>query len=209
MSLRNRVTPVGEIVATSARGSLMGNRGGCFHRADRTLLDRPFVSHRWIACVLEFRGRHREVMASGRYTELFFLDEATALAAGHRPCYECRREQANDFARIWQARTQTTRPPTATEIDATLHTERIDPHSYDKRTHLTDARSLPDLAFVLHQDAPAIVWQGALRKWTAYGYDQTIFPLPQAPVSVLTPATIVAQLAAGYRAGHHESLAAR
>src|SRR5690606_39500251 len=101
MPLQNRVTPEGEIIATSARGTMMGNRGGCLHRPDKTLGRRRWVTKQWICCELQFRGRHREVMAPRRYTELFFLDEATAFAAGHRPCFECRRADAPDFARLW------------------------------------------------------------------------------------------------------------
>ena len=90
MPLQNRVTPEGEIIATAARGTMMGNRGGCLHRPDKTLGRRRWVTRQWICCELRFRGRHRVVMTPGQYTELFFLDEATALAAGHRPCFECR-----------------------------------------------------------------------------------------------------------------------
>ena len=100
MPLQNRVTPEGEIIATPHRGLLMGNRGGAFHLPDQTLGPRRWATRQWIACVLEFKGRHREVMRPNRYTELFFLDEATALAAGHRPCFECRRSDAERFAEL-------------------------------------------------------------------------------------------------------------
>ena len=100
MPLQNRVTPEGEIIATPHRGLMMGNRGGCFHLPDRTLGARRWATRQWIACVLEFKGRHRAAMMQpNRYTELFFLDEATALAAGHRPCFECRRRDAERFRR--------------------------------------------------------------------------------------------------------------
>ena len=102
MPLQNRVTPEGEIIATPHRGLMMGNRGGCFHLPDRTLGSRRWATRQWIACVLEFKGRHRQAMMQpNRYTELFFLDEATALAAGHRPCFECRRRDAERFAALW------------------------------------------------------------------------------------------------------------
>ena len=94
MPLQNRVTPTGEIIATTARGTMMGNRGGAFHTAAQTLTHRRWKTKAWICCVIEFKGRHRVVMSPNRYTELFFLDEATALAAGHRPCFECRRADA-------------------------------------------------------------------------------------------------------------------
>ena len=104
MPLQNRVTPEGEIIATPHRGLMMGNRGGAFHLPDRTLGHRRWATRQWIACVLEFKGRHRAAMMQpNRYTELFFLDEATALAAGHRPCFECRRRDAERFAALWGA----------------------------------------------------------------------------------------------------------
>ena len=101
MPLQNRVTPEGEIIATPARGLMMGNRGGRLHRPDKTLTARRWTSRAWIACRLEFNNRHRRVMSPNSYTELFFLDEATALAAGHRPCFECRRQDFMAFAQIW------------------------------------------------------------------------------------------------------------
>lgn len=97
MPLPNRVDPFGKIHAVGARGTLMGNRGGCFHRDDKTLKPTHWASRQWIVCELEFKGRRRTLMSPGRYTELFFLDEATALAGGHRPCFECRRERATAF----------------------------------------------------------------------------------------------------------------
>ena len=104
MPLQNRVTPEGDIIATPARGTMMGNRGGAFHTPEQTLGPRRWRTKAWICCVLEFKGRHRAVMQPNRYTELFFLDEATALAAGHRPCFECRRRDALRFAEAWRAR---------------------------------------------------------------------------------------------------------
>src|SRR5947208_596093 len=100
MPLQNRVDPFGALISTPARGRLFGNRGGRFHRDDRTLGRRRFVSRQWICCVLAFKNRHRAVWGRG-YTELFFLDEVTALAAGHRPCFECRRAAATAFAAAW------------------------------------------------------------------------------------------------------------
>ncbi|MEL7303179.1 MAG: hypothetical protein AAGJ53_05760, partial [Pseudomonadota bacterium] len=130
--LQNRVRPDGEIVAISERGTMMGNRGGRIHTTDKTLSRRRWASHHWICCVLEFRGRQREVMAPRSYTELFFLDEATAFAAGHRPCFECRRADANRFAEVFaetrsdsdSGDTVKTTRATVAEIDAVLHAER-------------------------------------------------------------------------------------
>src|SRR4051812_48029475 len=101
MPLQNRVNPSGELFRSPARGTLMGNRGGAIHNREQEIV-RQYKSRSWIACQLEFKGRRREVMSPGRYTELFFLDEATALAAGHRPCAECRRERFNAFKSAWK-----------------------------------------------------------------------------------------------------------
>src|SRR5262245_59079626 len=131
MARKNRVTPSGEIVATPERGTLMGNRG-VLHD-DQGRIVRRWQGKRWIACVLEFRGRKRTVMTPGRYTELFFLDEATALAAGHRPCAECQRERFNAFRDAWRRGNGVAMPPTAPEIDGRLHAERLGPGG-SKRT---------------------------------------------------------------------------
>src|SRR4249919_3303351 len=126
MPLQNRVTPEGDIIATPHRGLMMGNRGGAFHLPDRTIGHRRWASRQWIACVLEFKGRHRAVMMQpNRYTELFFLDEATALAAGHRPCFECRRRDAETFAGFWQEAFKRPKRPRADEMDLVLHAERL------------------------------------------------------------------------------------
>src|SRR5271165_1152863 len=118
MPRQNRVTPFGEIVAVPERGTFMGNRGN-LHNAEGHI-KRTWQVKRWLVCLLEFKGRKRTVMRPGFYTELFFLDEATALAAGHRPCAECRRERYNDFRKAWQSShpgTSGSSLPTADEID--------------------------------------------------------------------------------------------
>src|SRR5215471_4921643 len=139
MPLQNRVDPLGELFATRARGTLFGNRGGKFHRDDKTLGARRWVSRQWICCVLEFKGRQRDVW--GRYyTELFFLDEVTALAAGHRPCFECRRADALTFAAAWGRATGHT--PSAPQMDTVLHPQRLD--GPDKRLHRRQLADLPD-----------------------------------------------------------------
>src|SRR5271154_4967101 len=128
MPLQNRVSPHGELFASPARGSLFGNRGGRFHTDARTLTARRWASRQWICCVLDFKNRRRNVW--GRYyTELFFLDEVTALAAGHRPCFECCRKDANEFAALWQTAKKLDAPPYAPEIDEVLHRERLDGHT--------------------------------------------------------------------------------
>src|SRR5262249_11244908 len=122
MPRQNRVTPWGEIVATPERGTLMGNRG-VLHDGEGRIV-RPWRQKRWIACLLQFKGRKRAVMSPGRYTELFFLDEATALAAGHRPCAECLRDRFTAFRDAW-IRGRAAGKVTAPEIDSRLHTERL------------------------------------------------------------------------------------
>ena len=127
MPLQNRVDPRGTIFRSTARGTMMGNRGPAIHNEHREIV-RPFNGRRWITCVLEFKGRRRTVMSPGRYTELFFLDEAVAFAAGHRPCAECRRARFNEFRRAWMASIAPERAgkSPAPEIDAELHRARID-----------------------------------------------------------------------------------
>ena len=119
MPLQNRVDPDGNLIAVAARGTLMGNRGGRFHTDDKKLTSRRWVSRQWICCVLDFHGRHRDVWGHS-YTELFFLDEVTALAAGHRPCFECRRKDAQVFAALFPG------GPRAADMDRILHAERLD-----------------------------------------------------------------------------------
>src|ERR1700688_1868525 len=145
MPLQNRVDPFGSLISTAARGTIMGNRGGALHNADREIV-RGYKSRRWIACVLEFRGRYRVVMSPNRYTELFFLDEAVAFAAGHRPCAECRRERYNAFKDAWRLVHRLHETPFADEMDVELHPARIDRRK--KVTYEAALRSLPDGCFV-------------------------------------------------------------
>src|SRR5271156_4359997 len=165
MPRQNRVTPFGEIIATPERGAFMGNRG-VLHDVD-SRLKRRWQVKRWLVCVLAFRGRHRTVMTPNRYTELFFLDEATALAAGHRPCAECRHDRFIAFCTAWAtanpgaARSQR---PTADEIDRRLHAERVAPDR-SKRTYRSRLKDLPDGVFVRHADwgeDAYLVWGGGL-----------------------------------------------
>jgi hypothetical protein len=213
MPLQNRVTPEGEIVATPHRGLMMGNRGGAFHLPDRTLSRRRWVTRQWIACVLEFKGRHREVMQPNRYTELFFLDEATALAAGHRPCFECRRADAERFAELWaetQGRADRERAPAMDEV---LHAERVDPRR-GKATWRARCGDIPSGAFVRYARGgegarPCLVVGNSLLAWHPSGYRSLVMPAEIGEeVEVLTPRSIVAVLAAGYRPMLHPSAAA-
>ncbi len=202
MPLQNRVTPFGEIVAEPWRGSLMGNRG-CLHDAGRRLGTPRWRTQNWIACLLEFRGRQREPMPPGRYTALFFWDEAAALAAGHRPCAECRRADYNRWMTAWQAAGLPGGPgaggaPTA---DRHLHRARVTRTRRQIR-HEAAAADLPDGTFVTAPQTkrlPMLLWQGRL--WHLSLPDRRYYAagLPPDHVTVLTPRPIVQTLAAGYR----------
>ena len=197
MPLQNRVSPFGELFAASARGTLMGNRGGKFHTDDQTLTNRRWASRQWICCVLDFKGRQRDVW--GRYyTELFFLDEVTALAAGHRPCFECRRRDAEHFARLFAA--SETRA-TADAMDDVLHAERLDGRA--KRVHRAQIDTLPDGAMIAMEGEAFPLRGKQMLHWTPQGYDSAS-PSPRGgEVDVLTPPSIVTVLARGYQPQWH------
>ena len=201
MPLQNRVSPYGELIAPSARGLFMGNRGGRFHTDAKSLTRRRWVSRQWICCVLNFRGRRRDVW--GRYyTELFFLDEPTALAAGHRPCFECRRKDAEAFAEKWRAARGLRTRPTAGAMDAVLHAERL--NGRDKRLHRRAVDDLPDGAFVAADGEAFAIRGDRLLRWSPEGYDLSRQRRPRgATMDVLTPPAIVAVLAAGYEPQWH------
>jgi hypothetical protein len=201
--LQNRVDPFGELFATPARGQFMGNRGGRIHTDDRKLTRRRWASRQWICCVLDFKGRQRDVW--GRYyTELFFLDEVTALAAGHRPCFECRRKDAEAFAGAWQQAFKLLRRPRADEMDLVLHAERLDGRA--KQLHRRSIDGLPDGVFVAREGGAWAVRGHTLLRWTPRGYDtRKRRPRGAATIDVLTPPAIVGVLAAGYRPRWHPS----
>jgi hypothetical protein len=202
MPLQNRVDPFGELFASEARGTLFGNRGGKFHRDDKTLSTRRWATRQWICCVLEFKGRRRNVW--GRYyTELFFLDEVTALAAGHRPCFECRRADAVAFAEAFGARG--TRP-SAPEMDAVLQAERLDGRR--KRVHRRAIDALPDGAFITLAGSEALAVKGHLMlPWTPFGYGPPRPRLKRLEVEVLTPPSMLRALSRGYRPAWHATCA--
>ena len=200
MALQNRVDPFGELIATPARGMFYGNRGGRFHRDDRTLGKRRWASRQWICCVLQFKGRHHPVWRD-RYTALFFLDEVTALAAGHRPCFECRRADARLFAEKWAAGNRGG-IPRAPEMDWVLQRQRLD--GREKRTHEMRIDDLPDGAFIA-LDGTAFALRGSsLLRWSESGYAEKI-ARPRGMAEVLTPPSIVAVLSAGYQPHWHPS----
>jgi len=199
MPLPNRVDPFGDLFATPARGTLFGNRGGKFHRDDKMLGSRRWVSRQWICCVLKFKGRQRNVW--GRYyTELFFLDEVTAFAAGHRPCFECRRQDAERFAVLFSGKKQRA---LADAMDRVLHAERLDGKA--KRTHRRNLDSLPDGAMIALDGEVFAVRGKHLLPWTPSGYSASK-PRPRnLEVDVLTPPSILFVLGRSYAPHWHPS----
>ncbi|MGB7000307.1 MAG: hypothetical protein WBD96_22375, partial [Pseudolabrys sp.] len=197
--LPNRVDPFGDLFATPTRGTLFGNRGGKFHRDDKTLGSRRWASRQWICCVLKFKGRQRNVW--GRYyTELFFLDEVTAFAAGHRPCFECRRQDAERFAVLFSGKKQRA---SADAMDSVLHAERLDGKA--KRTYRLSLDSLPDGAMVALDGEVFAVRDKHLLPWTPSGYSASK-PRPRnLEVDVLTPPSILSVLGRGYAPLWHPS----
>ena len=200
MPLQNRIDPFGELIATPARGTLFGNRGGKFHRDDRTLGKRRHVTRAWICCRLEFKGRHRQVWGRG-YTELFFLDEVTALAAGHRPCFECRHHEAQDFAEAWARAAKRRRRPRAAVMDEVLHAERL--AGRGKRIFRMKIDDLPDGAFIAIDGVAWAVRGRLLLRWSPRGYDARKRRPRRTTVNVLTPPATLHVLAAGYRPQWH------
>ncbi len=182
----------------------MGNRG-CLHRPDRTLGTARWRSKMWICCVLEWKGVRREVMPPGRWTALFFLDEATALAAGHRPCAYCRRADFLAFAEAWRRAHALRERPRAPELDARLHAVRVDLRSRRQRTTTARAGTLPDGVMIRRNESVGL-WIGArLRPWSFHGYGQPVEVSLAALVEVLTPPSTVAAIAAGFRPLLHPS----
>lgn len=202
MPLQNRVDPFGQLHAVPDRGAFMGNRGGCFHRPDQTLLPRHWASRQWIICQLQFKGRKRPLMQPGLYTELFFLDEATGLAAGHRPCFECRRDAAQAF----RDATGLPAPVRVGDMDSRIAAEVQSVLKGETPRETVSPATLPDGAFFATGGA-AFLKQGATaRPWSFSGY-RAPGPLP-ASGQRLTPATTSAALANGYRPALHASATA-
>jgi hypothetical protein len=208
MPRRNRVTPSGAIVSIAQRGTFFGNRG--ILHDERGVIRREWQVRRWLVCLLEFHGRHRTVMTPNRYTELFFLDEATALAAGHRPCFECRRARFLAFRDAWA---RGNLPGIAAEtvrvrqIDDLLHADRLGPER-SKRTFRSTLGDLPDGVFVTLAGSNGtfyLIWPGKLLVWSIEGYrDGRSLDVGEV-VTVLTPRSTVAAIRAGYRPEVHPS----
>jgi hypothetical protein len=196
MPLQNRVTPLGELVADPGRGLVYGNRG-CLH--DETgRIRRRYNGKRWIACRLEFRGwRRRPLMPAGRYTGLFFLDEATAFAAGHRPCSLCRREDYLRLLAMW--RELHPGQAGADAIDAQLHSERVAAATRTQLHHDAPLDDLPDGTFVLHENAPHLVLGDRLLRWTPGGYTTPARRPAGRQARLITPPSLVSVLRAGWQ----------
>lgn len=206
MPLQNRVNPFGRLEAVAARGEWLGNRG-VLHNERREIVAQ-WRSKAWITCRLHWPGVRRKVFSPHTWSELFFLDEATAFAAGHRPCAYCRRERYREFKRAWCAANPLasgTREPSAPQIDARLHAERVTREGR-KRTFRARIGSLPAGTFIVYGETPCLIWRGRLFPWTHFGYAPSLpEPLPRAQVDVLTPASIVAMFGAGFVPQVHES----
>jgi hypothetical protein len=202
MPLQNRVTPSGDIIATPHRGMFTGNRGIIHDPATKTLLRRRWASRAWLTCVCEFRNRRRDVMGGRSWTELFFLDEATALSAGHRPCFFCRRDDANRFRAAWEAGNGVTNI-LADEIDVVLHRERLDGRA--KRLHKLPApmMRLADGAMVALGGESYLVANGELLRWSFDGYHPA--NVSAGAAMLLTPPSTLRALDAGYRPVLHPS----
>ncbi len=204
MPLQNRVTPEGEIIVTQARGTMMGNRGGMIHRIDKTLSPRRWHSKQWITCKLSYRGRWREVMGPNSYTELFFLDEATSFAAGHRPCYECRRREALVFAEQWAEAHGGSGRAKAGDIDGILHAERLTAEGL-KKSYKDHFGALPTGTHVRLEGHCYLVFARRLLRWTPAGYAMALDVPADLSVDVLTPPSLVRVFRAGYDPDVHES----
>jgi hypothetical protein len=197
--LQNRVDPQGNIIKSSARGVWMGNRGQ-LHGSGKTIL-RSFKHQAWIICLLEFKGRHRQIMSPNLWTELFFLDEATAFAAGHRPCFECRRADANSFKVAWLKGNPEFEFPDKVaigKIDQIMHQERITKKG-GKVTFEAAVKNLPNGTFIQIENEPYLLAEQLIYHWTPFGYEKGI-PLPLlATITVLTPKSVVNAFHMGYQ----------
>ncbi len=202
MPLQNRVTPTGDIVSSPHRGLFTGNRGIIHDPATRTLLRKRWSSPAWITCLCEFRGWRRPVMGRRSWTELFFLDEATAFAAGHRPCFFCRRDDANRFRAAWEEGNGVT-DIRAREMDAVLHGERLERGG--KRLHPLPmpVAQLPDGAMVQRDEESFLIVQGRALQWSMAGYQKADGAIDTA--LLLTPPSTLRALSAGYQVVLHPS----
>ncbi len=189
MPRQNRVQPTSEILAHPARGAFMGNRG--ILHDEHGLTHRRWRHKAWVCCLTRFKGRKRPLMAPGHYTELFFHDEAVALAAGHRPCGECRRTACRAFLHA------AGHSGSISEFDTLLHAARAVPRRFAQHRYVARASTLPDGAFILTETGPALIWRDAVFPFRPSGY-ATPQPRPAGHVTVLTPMPSLKALRAGY-----------
>ncbi|MCP4616662.1 MAG: hypothetical protein GY844_09500 [Bradyrhizobium sp.] len=205
MPLQNRVTPLGDIVADPHRGLFTGNRGIIHDPATKTLLRKRWSNPAWLTCVCEFRGRRRKVMGGRSWTELFFLDEATALAAGHRPCFYCRRDDANRFRAAWESGNGVA-DILAPDIDAVLHRERF---ASSRKLHPLPMpmEKLHDGAMVQSGEGSYLIVAGKALRWSFAGYQKPSTGIADA--MLITPPSTLRALAAGFRPVLHPSASQR
>lgn len=206
MPRQNRIDPFGNLMAASDRGTLMGNRG-CLHDDDGTVR-KAFARKAWVICRLSWKGIRRSVFSPGKYSELFFLDEATAFAAGHRPCNDCRSEHYKAFAAAFSRRPASGKRVLAEAMDLQIHADRVGTKK-QKKTFRAELSSLPDGVMVLlsqAMEAPRLLWKGQLFRWSFGGYADPVPAGKIGIVEVLTPASLCAVIAAGYRVDVHPSV---
>lgn len=203
MALQNRVNPFGTLCAVTTRGTMMGNRGGRIHDPATKMITRRWASKRWIACVCVFKGRQRTVMGAG-YTELFFLDEVTALASGHRPCAECRRDDFVQFSKLWCDAVSGGVMPKADDMDMLLHRERAVSGAGPQPISRDELARLPDGAMFAIDETAYAMRKGVALRWHFEGYEKTIL-LDTGRAQLLTPPALVKVLKAGYQPRWHSS----
>lgn len=208
MPRKNRVDPFGQIIAVSARGTLMGNRG-VIHSSDGSI-KKLWRSKSWITCLLEFKDQKRDIMSSGKYTELFFLDEATSFSAGHRPCSTCRHQNFKRFKSLWLSANSHKLGLNATNIDNIdniLHTERILPDN-TKNIYKEKLCKLPNGTMLSLSDEDSLAYllvNGLLLEWSPFGYTNCLRISPDHLVNVLTPKSVVSTFLGGYSPNIHYS----
>ncbi|WP_234417130.1 hypothetical protein [Loktanella sp. Alg231-35] len=200
--LQNRVLPSGEIVAIPARGDFTGNRG-IIHVADKELGTSRWSHHAWICCTLDWQGRKRAVMTGRKWTELFFLDEAVAMAAGHRPCGYCRRADYQRFVDAWTAAVGA--KPSAKAMDRALHQARIIKGTRQQKRHHLPVDALPNGVMIWHANQAHLVQDDTILPFTSTGYTSARRRPQHAVADVLTPAPMVAALEAGYQSALHQT----
>lgn len=206
MTLQNRVTPFGELKSINARGEFLGNRG-ILHNDEKQIV-KQWRHKAWVTCSLEYQGIQREIFSKGNYSELFFLDEATALSAGHRPCGDCRRERLKEFKLLWQQANSEDGDTSGTKvelIDTQMHAERT-MRDGTKVTYQTKLGELPDGAFISIDGIALLKWNNKLFEWSASGYTERFETFPEElVVDVLTPRSVIGVIKSGYIPQVHHS----